>query len=159
MLPFSENLAINNAFFSKVKENLLDPTVNSKIGNYNIWVSNLQTNHDINNISSDFSLHKTTIDAFEVSRLWNQKRGYLTLLSKFSQNKLAVNYISTVDLSTNSNTRNCILDTTPVIGLLNIDYINYRNTFLLSYLKPEHNSIISTASAYPTYLSGSNLNM
>jgi hypothetical protein len=36
MLPFSENLAINSSYFSKLKENIANPFLESKIANRNI---------------------------------------------------------------------------------------------------------------------------
>lgn len=70
MLPFSENLNINNLYFSKAKSNISNSLVNSKISNSNLWVSSSSLDGILSSTSSQ-QLYKysSQVNDFEVSRL------------------------------------------------------------------------------------------
>jgi hypothetical protein len=151
MLPFSENLAINSSYFSKLKENIANPFLESKIANRNIWIGNLQLNN-LYAVNMNDGLTKNPIDNFELSRLWNQKRNYFTLLSKFSETKPSYIYRADALPSTNSQ------DSTFIIGLINLDYQTYKN--MLSFDSSGVVGANNESASYSNfiYLSGSSLN-
>jgi hypothetical protein len=66
MLPFSENLAINNSYFTKAKESISNSLVESKLRNTNVWAGNLQLAtlpNYLNNVNTSL------VNNFEYSRL------------------------------------------------------------------------------------------
>lgn len=151
MLPFSENLAINSSYFSKLKENVGNPFLESKITNRNIWIGNLQFNNLYDTNIND-SLAKNPIDNFELSRLWNQKRNYFTLISKFSESKPLYSY--RVDALPSSDNQ----DSSFIIGLINLDYQTYKNILSFNSSEVVKTNVESTKYSNFIYLSGSNLN-
>ena len=83
MLPISDSLNINNSLFTSLKSKVGNPSQKSNATTNNIWLSS----HNVPGLSdfADFSINQPSngnaiIDNFEVSRLWNQKRNYLTLV-------------------------------------------------------------------------------
>lgn len=152
MLPFSEDLAINSSYFSKLKENLANPFLDSKAANQNVWIGNLQLNA-LPTLSIANELNKSNINNFEISRLWNQKRNYFTLLSKFSESKPLHSY----KLDTINNIQH--QDSNFILSLINLDYQNYKNAFFLSTNDIDINNSKNINYNNFIYLSGNNLNM
>ena len=151
MLPFSENLAINSSYFSKLKENVANPFLDSKIANKNVWIGNLQLNN-LPTLNASNELSKSNIDNFEISRLWNQKRNYFTLLSKFSESKPLHSYkFDTVDTVKHQ-------DSNFILGLINLDYQNYKNAFSLGANSLNIDSNKNMSYSNFIYLSGNSLN-
>jgi hypothetical protein len=83
MLPISDSLSTNNSLFTPLKSKVSSPLELFGSSTNNIWLAN----HSVPNLHTfaEFSVNQPSInsaaiDNFEVSRLWNQKRNYLTLV-------------------------------------------------------------------------------
>lgn len=148
MLPFSESLPFNNLPITKLKENITDPTTESGTANRNIWLAN----SNLLNATSYMSTSKvTTIDNFEISRLWNQKRQYFTLLSKLSETKLShVNAeLKSGSLSVNNSF---------MLNLPSVDYSSLKSRLTLSLPCVKESNSKSALLNNNIFLSGLNLN-
>lgn len=153
MLPFSENLNINNLYFSKAKSNISNSLVNSKISNSNLWVSSSSLDGILSSTSSQ-QLYKysSQVNDFEVSRLWNQKKSYYTLISRLSETKPIENYTS--DTYSNFNINN---DNSYILSLVGSDYSNFKSSMNLSYLNTLNSNTSTLADVYNLHLSNSSL--
>ena len=83
MLPISDSLSTNNSLFTSLKSKVSSPLELFGSSTNNIWLAN----HSVPNLHNfaEFSVNQAAtssavIDNFEMSRLWNQKRNYLTLV-------------------------------------------------------------------------------
>ena len=153
MLPFSENLSINNSYFNKVKENLANPTSEFSSINRNIWLANTDVSGAYSSLSSSKLLDNSNINYFDASQLWNQKRNYLMLTTKHSETKPISNFISVVNADTSHSIYNNISDT------INMDYQLYKILFSTDKLCPSTLSNAAELQYKNIYLSGLSLNV
>jgi hypothetical protein len=122
--------------------------VESKLRNTNVWAGNLQLAtlpNYLNNVNTSL------VNNFEYSRLWNQKRMYFTLISKFSDTKLAPQSNLVMP-------NGATLDYNHLTNLALLDYCSFKsNASLFTMHYSLDSSGVKNANA-SVFLSSANLN-